>query len=310
MKKDIKYLSKDQTTSIHAVIWEPDTKPIGIIQIVHGMNEHINRYESTANFFLNHGYIVCGHDTLGHGKSVIDSKHFGYFAKKHSGEILVEDTYELTRQMKEKYPNLPIALLGYSFGSLITRNYLPNHSQEIDSLILIGSPNHSKLKMIYAQIVSTIIGLYKGGEFYRSKHIENLTTGSFKKYYKTVNKLAWMSKDTEYLSEYVKDPYVRFRFTINGYKGLFSLIYSANNNLKKIQKKDLPILILSGKDDPVTNFGASAIKLDKIMKKKGLTNSKYKTYNGLRHSLLNEVEKTIVLNDLLYYLNKLFKKEV
>lgn len=304
MKKEITYKSNDTLTDIHAVIWEPVNPPIGIIQILHGMNEHIERYEHVAKYYNDQGFVVCGHDILGHGKSVIDNDHRGYFAKKKAPQILIDDAHELTVKVKELHPNLPVTLLGYSFGSLIARNYLKQYSEEINKLILIGSPNHGKFKMLYGKVAATFVSLYKGGPFYRSRFLENQTTGSFKKYYKTNNKIAWMSKDEAFLTDYVNDPLCRYRFTVNGYKTMFSLISKANSKLKKVPNKDIPILILSGKDDPVTNMGEAAIKLNEIFKKKKFTRSRYKTYNTMRHSLFNEVEKDIVLNDILFFLIK------
>ena len=308
MKKEITFKSKDDLTTIHGIIWEPTEAPKGILQILHGMNGHIERYESTAAFFNKMGYIVCGHSSLGHGKSVVDKEHLGYFAKNDAPNILIDDALEMTFRVKEQYPDLPLTLLGYSFGSTIARNYLNKYSKELDGLILMGAPMHSNFKMNYALLHSSVVSFYKRGEFYRSKNIENLTTGSFKKYFKTKNKLAWMSKDEEYLADYANDPLVKFRFTINGYKTMFKLIKSANANFKTVENKNLPIMILSGKDDPVTNFGEAAIKLDKYLKNKKFTNVRYKTYNGLRHSLLNEVEKDIVLNDILFFLENINKK--
>ena len=302
MKKEITYKSKDEQTTINAVIWSPETEPIGIIQILHGMNEHINRYENTAAFYVQQGYVVCGHDCLGHGKSVIDKDHYGYFAKKDSKNILIEDAYEMTKLVKAEYPNLPVTLLGYSFGSTIARNYIQTHSEDINNVVLIGSPNHSKLKMIYAIIHAKVISFYKRGEFYRSKNLENLTTGSFKKYYKTKNKIAWMSKDEDFLNSLTADPYCKYRFTVNGYVGMFKMILSANSKLKDVTNKNLPIFLMTGKDDPVTKFGAATIKLDSIYKKKGFTNVRYKIYNGLRHYLLNEVERSIILNDIFFFM--------
>lgn len=309
MKKDITFKSKDNLTNIHAAIWIPDKEPIGIIQISHGMNEHINRYEKVANYFNGFGYIVCGHDHLGHGASTTEPKKLGYFADKDSKNILIEDLHYLTNYIKQEYPNLPITLLGYSFGSLIARNYLPKYSSEIDGLILIGSPVHGKPKLIFGQIAATVISLFKQDKYYRSPYLENKTTGSFKKYYKSNNKVVWLSKDQDYLNEYLSDPLVKFRFTTNGYKTMFNLIQTAEKNYKLIENKNLPILILGGKDDPVTHMGKDPQLLNQTLTKKGLTNVKFKIYNGLRHSLLNEVEKSIVLNDILFFVNKLNKKE-
>lgn len=302
MRKDITYKSKDNITDIHATIWIPTTEIKAIIQLSHGMVEHKDRYESLALHLNEQGFLVCANDHLGHGDSIVDKDHLGYFAAKDSATILVDDTYSLTKIVKDEYPNIPIFILGHSFGSFIIRNYLPKYSNEIDGVILSGTANHSKLKMNFAKMVASIISIYKGGQFYKSKYLEKATTGNFNKYFKNNIKFSWLTKDYQYLEDYGKDPKCRFRFTINAYQAMFTLIKNANKNYKNV-KKDLPILLLSGKDDPVTDFGKSVIKLNNFYKKLKFTNVKYKIYNGLRHSIFNEKEKVIVINDLVQFIN-------
>lgn len=302
MRKDITYKSKDNITDIHATIWVPTTNIKAIVQISHGMVEHKDRYEALALHLNEQGFLVCANDHLGHGDSVIDKEHYGYFAAKDSANILVEDTYTLTKTVKEEYPNIPYFILGHSFGSFIIRNYIQKYSNEIDGVILSGTANHSKIKMIFAKCLAGIISLYKGGPFYRSKYLEKTTTGNFNKYFKSNIKFCWLTKDYKFLEDYGKDPKCRFKFTINAYQTMFTLIKNANNNYKNV-RKDLPILLLSGKDDPVSNFGKSIIDLNNFYKKKKLTNVKYKIYNGLRHLIFDETEKVIVINDLVQYIN-------
>lgn len=310
MRKDITYKSKDNITDIHATLWIPTTEIKAIIQLSHGMLEHRDRYEDLALHLNQQGFLVCANDHLGHGDSVIDKDHLGYFAAKDAANILVDDTYSLTKIVKEEYPNIPYFVIGHSFGSFVMRNYLPKYSNEIDGVILTGTANHGKLKMIFAKTVAGIISFYKGGQFYKSKYLEKATTGRFNKYFKSNIKFCWLTKDYAYLEDYGKDPKCRFKFTINAYQTMFTLIKNANNNYKNV-RKDLPILLLSGKDDPVSNFGKAITDLNDFYKKQKFTNVKYKIYNGLRHLLFNETEKVIVINDLVQFINMnlLNKKE-
>lgn len=302
MKKDITYKSKDNITDIHATIWIPEGEIKAILQLSHGMCEHIIRYQEFAEYMNKQGILVCGNDHLGHGDSVIDKDHYGYFASKNSRQILVDDLYEFTKIITNDYPNIPLFILGHSFGSFILRNYLSEHSNIPTGVILTGTAVHSKPKLLFAILITNIITFYKRTPFYRSKYLENITTGKFKQYFINNKHFSWLTKDNDYINEYLKDPKCRFRFTCNGYKTLFELLLHANDKYKTI-KKDLPILILSGKDDPVSNFGKSITKLNTIYKKQGLTNIKYKIYNGLRHSLLNESDKIIVINDIIQFIN-------
>lgn len=309
MKKEITYKSKDNITDIHASIWIPDGEIKCILQISHGMLEHIDRYDEFAENLNKKGILVCGNDHLGHGLSVIDKEHYGYFASKNARQILINDVYELTTIIKKDYPNIPYFMLGHSFGSFIARNYLTSYSESLTGIIITGTAHHSKLKLIFAKCLTKIISFYKTGPFYRSKFLYKCTTGNYKKYFKNNENNSWLTKDKDYLVNFIKDPRCTFKFTCNGYHTMFDLILHSNDKYKKI-KKDLPILLLSGKDDPVGNFGKSITKINKIYKKRGLTNVKYKIYNGLRHALLNEVEKVIVINDITQFINNnCMKKE-
>lgn len=302
MRKELTYKSKDNITEIHATIWVPTTGIKGIVQFSHGMIEYKDRYEEFASHLNNQGFLVCANDHLGHGDSIVDKEHLGYFAAKNSADILVEDTYSLTKLVKEEYPNIPYFVLGHSFGSFVVRNYIQKYSNEIDGVILSGTTHRSRIQMLYAKLIASIISIYKGGPFYRSKFLEKATTGSFSSYFKSDIKLCWLTKDYKFLEEYGKDPKCRFKFTVNAYQTMFTLLKNANNNTKNM-RKDLPILLISGKDDPVSDFGKDIVTLNNFYKKKKFTNVKYKTYNGLRHLIFNEPEKVIVLNDLVQYLN-------
>lgn len=308
MKKEITYKSKDNITTIHATVWIPETEIKGIIHLSHGMIEHMEKYEEFALHMNKQGFLVCGNDHLGHGSSVIDREHYGYFAAKNASNILVDDMYELTKLIKEEYPNIPYIIYGHSFGSFILRNYLQKYSNELTATIIAGTAEHNKLFLLYGKIAAKVIAFYKRGPFYRSKYLEKQTTGRFRQYYKNTAAFSWLTKNNEYMESYKTDPKCHFRFTCNAYETMFDLLLKANNNLKNI-KKDLPILIISGKDDAVSNFGTAAIKLNTLYKKKGLTNVKLKIYNGLRHSLLHEPEKVIVLNDITQFINSIINQK-
>lgn len=303
MKKEITYKSLDGITDIHAVIWEPAGTITAILQISHGMTEHISRYENFATELNKHGILVCGNDHLGHGYSVIDQDHYGYFAPKKADSILVEDLHTLTLQMKNSYPNIPYFLLGHSMGSFIARNYIAKYGNELNGALIVGTGYHPNIKMTGAQILTSIIQFYKRGWFYRSKYIENHTNGSYYKHFENnTNHYCWLTNDKNVILEYEQDPQTHFRFTCNGYYTMFTLIKSANKNYKNIDKH-LPILILSGKDDPVGRFGKDILKIYGDYKKQCL-NVKMKIYNNMRHEIINELNKVIVHNDIINFINE------
>ena len=303
MRKDIYYKSQDNFTNIHACIWEPSCKIKAILQVSHGMIEHIKRYENFAEELNKNGILVCGNDHLGHGLSVIDNEHYGYFAANNADDILIEDVYSLTKLIKEDYKDTPYFVLGHSMGSFIIRNYIAKHGNDIDGVIISGTGYQSSFKMLFAKIITSIIQFYKRGWFYRSRFLANRTIGNYHKFFNNnENRYCWLTKDKNIIKSYESDPLCNFKFTCNGYFTMFSLIQNANKIAKKIHK-NLPILFISGKDDPVGNFGKGIIKLTKKYENLGLNDIKVKIYNNMRHEVINETERAIVLNDIIQFIN-------
>jgi alpha-beta hydrolase superfamily lysophospholipase len=303
MVNEINYPSKDGLTQIHAVMWVPTTKVNAILQIEHGMIEYIKRYENIVDIFNEAGILVCGEDHLGNGESVIDKDHYGYIATKRGDKLLVDDAITLTNRVKEKYPNVPYYILGNSLGSFIARNSVALNDN-INGLIIMGSAYKSPFAMNLAIIETAIIQFYHHGWFYKSKFLKNKTVGKLYKYFEEKNDDAWRTKDEQVLLKVKNDPLLNFDYTCNGYLNMFRLVKNANKKrtYKKVNK-DLPILIISGKDDPIGDFGKSVSKVNDFYKKCKFTNVKFKLYNGLRHELLNEVEKIIVINDIVNFIN-------
>ncbi len=307
MKEEITYKSSDCITNIHAIIWRPTTEVKAIVQISHGMVEHIERYSLFANSLNKRGILVCGNDHLGHGYSVTSKTNYGYFAKKDSPKILVDDLYSLTKIMKEKYPNTPYFLLGHSMGSFIARNYLTYYSDSLTGAIIVGSGHKSKALMNIALIITAITQFYHHGWFYRSPFLYKMTNGSFHKRFEEgkENPLCWLTSDTTIINEYRNNPLSNFKFTCNGYSTLFKLIKRAGNKKHAKQtRKDLPMLILSGKDDPVGNFGKDIYLIEKLYKKSGLTKINIKLYNGMRHELINEKNNILPITDIINFLEE------
>lgn len=300
-KQEFNYMSSNGSTLIHCVKWVPEN-PIGVIQIVHGITEHIDRYEEFANYMVNQGYIVIGNDHLGHGKSIITDKPKMFIGELGSWNYLVKDINTLYEIITEEY-KLPIYLIGFSLGSFVSRHYLIDYNPNYQKAILVGTG-------IQPNIVLNILKLIVKGEVKKigventSKFIRELSFGTYNKQIKDAKTdYDWLTSSEEEINKYINDSLVGKDTTGSlFYELLDGMVYTSKlSNIKKM--KELPILLLSGLDDPVGSKGNGVKKLESIYKKNNIDVS-LKLYEGKRHDLFHETNKLEVFNDILTYIKK------
>lgn len=296
MKNEIYFKSSNKKNDIRALIYDCE-KPTLIVQMLHGMCEHIERYEEFAEFLNAHNIIFAGNDHLGHGKS---TDYLGYFGTGDTIEYAVDDVNKLSLILKEKY-DLPIVYIGHSMGSFILRYYISKYNT--DKIVLMGTGYINNISAFTLKTLSSIIALLKG-EKYTSKLLVNLTTNKFARMVKG-NKHDWISFNEENIKSFENDPYCNFDFTVNGYKTLANCLLKINNkNRLNKSNKSTEILFISGAEDPVGNFKKGVLKVYKIYKNAGFKNIKFKFLKNMRHEILNEKEKDEVYKILLDYLKK------
>lgn len=303
------YFTSSIGNKIYAKMWR--NKEIeqyrGIVQLVHGMQEHIERYDEFAEEIANNGYIVVGHDHLGHGRTVKNEEDFGYFSKENGWEHLSQDVHILQKEISGKYPNLPYIIFGHSMGSLVVRTYLTKYDDNLTAVILSGTSGQ-KAGLITGQILTKCIMLLKG-ERYRSPLLEYLITGSFNKKFKpNRTKADWTTRDEEAVDKYQKDPLCGINFTTNGYLNLLKGSYylSKQKNINKTAK--VPILLISGDKDPVGGMGKGVIRVENMLKKAGLQDVTIRLFKDARHELTNEINKDEVYYVIFNWLNKKLEK--
>lgn len=276
----------------------------GIIQLVHGMQEHIGRYNDFANFLANNGYIVVGHDHLGHGNTAKCEDDFGYFADNNGWDRLVEDVHILQNKVHNEYPNLPYIVMGHSMGSLIVRTYITKYDDNLTGVIVSGTSGQ-KYGLISGKLLIKIISTFKGKR-YKSKLIEHLVTGSFnKKFEPNRTPSDWICSDENEVNKFIEDEKCGKMFSVQAYYDLLSgtQYLSKQKNVNKTVK--VPILIFSGDEDPVGQNGKGVLRVYKMLKKDGTRNVYLRLFKNARHELLNEVNKLEVYNFILDWLDKL-----
>lgn len=306
LTKKFTFLSSDRITTIHAVRWLPDDgKYSRILQVTHGMVEHIWRYEPFARFLTERGYMVVGMDFLGHGDSVTAKERRGYFAKKEPSGTLCRDMHRLRRYVQGKNPKVPYFMLGHSMGSYMLRKYLGKYGQGLKGAVIMGT-GYSPPPVTFFGICIIYASALAHGWSYRSPLVSKLTKGrSYSRYDLSGKDLAksWLSKNVESVAAYHADPRCQFRFTLNGYLGLFeAVLYSCQKrNIEKVPAS-LPLLFVSGDEDPVGDMGEGVKKVFHLFKETGHKDVSCKLYVGDRHEILNETDKEQVFEDIYRWL--------
>ncbi|HZK01316.1 MAG TPA: alpha/beta fold hydrolase [Anaerovoracaceae bacterium] len=298
------FLSSNKVDNVHFAVYIPHKKPIGIIQVSHGMAEHFGRYHEFTEFLVEKGFIVCGNDHLGHGNTAPSTSDLGYFGKTNGWINMTDDLYLLTQIMKDRFGDLPYFLIGHSMGSLLARAYLSCYGREITGAILIGTSGDNPIAKRSIPLVKFIARIK--GERHRSKFIYSLAFGDYnRKYEKGSRKLAWMSQDHQVLDSFRADPRCNFIFTVSGFHDLMRLlVYVSRKDWASEVPIDLPVSLLSGDMDPVGDFGEGTRQVFKHLQMAKIKDLSLKLYPGMRHEILSEPGKEKVYFDILSWICK------
>ena len=308
-KEDFSFLSSDKKTQIHAIkVYPKDKKITRILQIIHGMTEYIEKYLDFMEYLSSYGFLVVGHDQLGHGASYTKSEDQGYFGEPDPNLNLIEDIHKLKKITEEKYPNLPYFILGHSMGSFLLRQYITIYTDNLAGVLLLGTGFVSPCATSLALRLISVWACFKGWK-HKSNFIHGIISGSEIKKWDTTGKdlnRSWLTRDPEMAKKLIFDKKSHFVFTLNGYYGLLQCInYVCNNsNIVKV-KSNLPILFLSGKCDLVGNYGKGVIKSAEIMRSMGSIDVTLKLIDNDRHELLNEIDRKDIY---IYILNWIEQK--
>ena len=305
MKQEFYYPSKDGRTKIHAIEWIPEGEVSAVLQICHGMVEYIDRYDEFARFLNENGYYVVGHDHLGHGQSVVSEDKLGFFHESKGNACVIEDIHYLRKFTQKKYPDVPYFMLGHSMGSFLLRQYIGLYGNGLAGAIVMGTGSKSDFILAVGKLVCRIFAFVKGWE-YRSDLVNSMAFGGFnKKFAHETTGSNWLSRNPVNAQNYAKDPLCNFVFTVNAYYQMFCGIQAVNRQERNEKvPKTLPIFFVAGKEDPVGNFGKSVENIYKNYKSCGIQDVSIKLYEKDRHEILNEVDRRIVFEDLLRWMEK------
>lgn len=304
ISSDFTYTSSDGL-EIYVYKWMPKEKEIrGVVQISHGMAETAARYKRFAKVLNQNGYIVYANDHRGHGKTAKDIDSLGYLGDNDGFNLLIQDIAKLSDRIRKENPGLDLYLFSHSMGSFAAQRYIIDYKDKIDGLVLSGSNGEQGFKLSAARTIAKLEMMIRGRKA-KSKLLNNLSFGAYNKKFKPGKTGSeWLSRDEEEVKKYVEDPYCGTIFPTSFYYDfLANLQYIEDkSNFEKIPR-DLPILIISGEDDPVGDFGKGVKKLYSRYKEAGVRDLEIKLYPGARHEILNEINRDEVMKDVVNWLH-------
>lgn len=283
----------------------PEGEVKGIFQIVHGMAENAERYESFAKYLCDMGWAVYAHEHVGHGGSVKDIDHLGLFLDANQAETMVEDTRKMCGIAKEENPGKKYVLMGHSMGSFVVRLFAAKYGNTIDGLIISGTGGANPAAGAGIALIK-VMKAFKGKDF-KSTFVDNMAFGRYNDRYETHRtRYDWLSRDDKIVDQYIASPYCGFLFSLDGMKALMEVNKNSNKpQTFKSTPKSLPIFMVSGEMDPVGDWKAGAKMAYDGYIAAGMENCTLKIYPNARHEILNELNKEEVYADLSGFANKI-----
>lgn len=310
--KTYSFSSKDdKETRIHGVHYLPEEEPKAVLMVAHGMREYIERYAPLAEYLSKKGVAVMGHDHIGHGESVSSAKERGIFHSGHAGQVMVDDIFTDYRYMKDLYPNIPCFLLGHSMGSYLLRWMLSEKADALSGLtgaIIMGTGQPSAVTVAAGKSLLRAAALIHGWD-YRSVEIERIMTAQIagNRFDRSGNRPedSWLTKDVDIVTGYETDEKCTYLFSLNGYMALMDAAeYDMQKENVRKTRKSLPLLFISGEDDPVGNYGKGVKEAAKMYKRAGVEHVALRLYKNDRHEILNETDRVQVYKDIYRWMKK------
>ena len=275
--------------SVHGAVlsgvrWEPAGKPVATVLLVHGMGEHIRRYEDTARALTADGFAVVGYDHRGHGSSVLPGRNPGDLGPD-GWSSLVADVGRLVDVAKRENPEVPLVIIAHSMGSFAAQQHLLEHSDDVDAVVLSGTAALDALEPALDFDSELDLSMFNA-PFAPAR-----------------TDFDWLSRDTEIVDEYVADPLCGFGIDPAATREMFTGARRlADPALVRMMRRDLPILIAVGDQDPVGGGGALVDQLASHYRSAGLTDVTVRVFTGARHEILNETNRTQVRNELIAWM--------
>ncbi len=284
---------------IHFCRWAPVDQPKAVLQIVHGIAEHAERYDIFAEYMAAHGFLVVAEDHMGHGQSGTIP---GYFSG--GWHRAVEDSYQLLLDTRNEFPHIPYILLGHSMGSFMVRTILCKYPDSgIHAAIISGTAWQPAAAMpAVVQIMKA--ACRRTGESNPNEKLQNLVFGTYNSRVEHPRThLDWVCRDSKVVDAHPM---------LNGFQPTAGLLRDMMEGICFVEqsgnlltmRKDLPVFFVAGGDDPVGSFGKGVRKCADAFRKAGMKHMDLRIYPLCRHEILNEINKEEIFEDILQWIER------
>lgn len=288
--------SRHDGLGISIIAVRPDGDIRAVLQIAHGMCGSKERYLAFMNFMADRGIACVAHDHRGHGSSILSPDDLGYMYEG-GHEALVDDMHIVNEWVADEFSGLPVFMLGHSMGSLALRAYMRKFPSCADGVVICGSPSYFPLSPVIYRVASILCSIGLGHS--RPKAIYRVTTDYYNRHFDSEGMLAWICSDPQVRMDFISNPLHNFRLTLNGCRALMGLMLEAYSHKNfDSSLKELPVLFLSGEDDPCMGGPSGIDKAVCAVRDAGCRNVRIKTYPAMRHEILNEIGKERVWQDI------------
>ncbi len=302
--------SSDRVSRLHGYIWWPEegVEPLAAVQLVHGMAEYIGRYDEFARYLNSKGFVVYGHDHIGHGESVASKEDWGNLPVDDGKDILIEDVHRVRTDVMGRIASVydqlpPLFLFGHSMGSFVVRAYLARHAYGLRGAIICGTGFMPPRTSAAANKLAHAIARVRGGE-YHSKLLHKMGVGSYAQEIDGAQtELDWLSHNEDNVARYIADEQCGFMFTAGGYATVTDLMHEiCTKECAEAYPKDLPLLFIAGTEDPVGECGEGVSHAADLAHAAGVKDVRCRLYAGMRHEILNERGRQVVFDDIVSWM--------
>lgn len=297
------FTSADKLTRIRIVGNAPHN-PVAVLAIAHGIGEHAGRYEEIGKELAKKKIAVYAMDFIGHGRSVSENKAPMFFGKENGWNYLVNDLIAFNRFVRNAHPNVPCFMLGFSMGSFVLRTALAERPDEIEAngAILAGT---GRISGVVAALVRKLVATEaskNGGFDVVSDKVNDLAFGNYNKYFQPAKtEFDWLCKNENALQNYIDDPNAAKFITPGMFSDLLEGMARSSKKSAIKNTKNIPILFVSGKEDPVGDFTKGVRKVAREFRMHN-SDVSVRFYADSRHDIFHDNDKKYVIEDVYYWM--------